>query len=54
MLDQIVTIVLEFTRSGQRVKIHLPRHIAESVARGSQVIAGARVLAVESDSAPYS
>ncbi len=47
-MEQIVTVILEFMRSGQRVKIRLPRHLAESAARNEfQPIAGARVLAVQ-------
>ena len=54
-MEQIMTVILEFTRSGQRVKIQLPQQIAESAARGGfQPMPGARVLAIQGNSAPHS
>jgi len=51
VLEQIITVILEFTRSGQRVKIQLPQQIAESAARGGfQPMPGARILAIQADS----
>lgn len=36
----MVTLILQFVRSGQQLKIHLPRSVAESVINGESGSAG--------------